>query len=250
MNSESDNGAIVARQNDINQLGISLNIPNLTPAQAVSWLEHAIPQYEVQSKKTAFMAVAIGYALIIVRDFGARGSLTALKKIGVFARSESTLKRCVRAAQKFIEAAGLVTDKLTLKDADANLFTQDAQGEFIFDTAPDAKREGILAKIAEFVGDSTITDLIADQSLGLENGSNPPQGHQKESAKKRTKETPEQIARDEFTASLAALKADFADAKWHHLTLTQREKLNDWLADAARQVKEHNKQVNREKLKR
>lgn len=243
MSAGKSNSDIVSVKVGENALGINLSLPNLSPAQAVSWLEHAIPQYEQQSRKTAFMAVAIGYALIVVRDFGERGSLSALKKLGAFNRCGRTLERCMKAAQKFIEAAGLVNDELKLKAAETNVF----QSEFDF-AKPDAK-DGILAKIAEFVGDSTITDLIADQSLGLENGPTPPQGHQGESAKKRTKQTPEQIARDEFNASLASFKTDFSDAKWHHLTLSQREKLMDWLADAARQVKEHNKTVNRQRLK-
>lgn len=240
MPSDKSIGAIVAPKPGESSLGITLTIPNLSPVQAVSWLEQAVPQYEQASRKTAMMAVTIGMACMVVRDFGERGSLAALKKLGAFQRSARTLARCIKAAQNFAEASGLLNDKLKLADqsAAADLF----QTEFRFGDDQQA-REGILAKIAEYVGDSTITDLIEDANLGTEETALPPTGHQDKV--KKVKQTPESKARDTFKDALAVLKVSFSNDDWHHLTLGDREKLEDYLTTSARAVREYNKKSRR-----
>lgn len=212
--------------------------------QIIRWLEAALPVYERSRGQLARQAVMIGYALICVRDFGGRGSLAALKKLQVFSRSEATLKRCIKAAQIYAEKRGLLTNKgqLAAVQEPETFF----HPEFDFS---DPAAHPLSLDIAEYVGDSTLKDLVEADALGDDGSNTPPQGHQAESAKKRAvKETAEQL-RAAYLKSFSAWQTQHGAGAWKALYLHGNPKLKTLgtldvekaLEAALAAVKEHNK---------
>ena len=196
-----ENGVIVNPNFASNPYG-TLTLSGVEGVNVIRWLESALPIYERSRGQLARQAVMIGYALICIRDFGPRGSLAALKKMQAFARSESTLKRCIKAAQLYAEARGLVTATGQLAEVaePEKLF----HPEFDFS---DPSAHPLSLDIAEYVGDANITDLLERDALEGDS-SDTPQGHQKDSAKKRAlKESPE-VKRTRYQKAFAA---------WHEL---------------------------------
>lgn len=221
-------------------------VANPTPLQMVDvirWLEAALPVYERSRGQLATRAVIIGYALICVRDHGAKGALTALKKMQVFARSQRTLDRCVKAAQIYAEARGLTTPagKLTEVREPEALF----HPEFDFDN-PDS--HSLCRDIAEYVGDQSIADLMEKDALESDEDG-PPQDHQSTSAKKRSLKETAEIKRAKYQKAFQAFHVLHGAGDWRHLYLhgdpAQKRlgtlDLEKALEAALKAVREHNK---------
>lgn len=181
---------------------------NVDGVSVVRWLETALPVYERSRGTLARQAVMIGYALICIRDFCPRGSLAALKKMQAFSRSRATLDRCVKAAQIYAESRGLLTEKGQLQEPSdaASIF----QPEFDF---ADPNAHALSLDIAQYVGDSSITELLEKDILG-EDENNVPNGHQKDAANKRTKETPQGIRREAFKRAFKGFFKSFNAHEW------------------------------------
>ncbi len=233
-------GAIVALNSGDSALGLSLRIEGLAPAHLIQWLQSAVPAYETARTQMAQAAVAIGYALIVVRDFGERGSLERLKKLQAFGRSSRTLKRCIALAQKFIVVEKLVDPKShKLKaSADINGFFQ---AEFDFAAAPE---DSIMARIRSWAGDHSISDLLERDALGAspDEKTLPPSGR-----KKPDQRTPEERRRDDFKKTLKALQEEWLAESFKELFSDDSIALEIWLEKAWREVSEHNR--NRPKAK-
>lgn len=209
-----DSFAIVAK--DFSLTGSMSGIEGL---QIIRWLESALPAYERSRGQLARQAVMIGYALICVRDFGPKGSLTALKKLQAFARSSRSLDRCIKAAQLYAENRGLLTPKGQLSQA------QEPETFFApeFDFS-DPSAHPLSLDIAEYVGDANIADLLERDALEGDSSA-PPQDHQKDSSKKRAvKETAEQ-RRAAYTKAFSTWQEKHGSGGWKALYLNGNPKL-------------------------
>lgn len=213
----ADNVAIVATN------GGNLPILPLSPlgdgVAVIRWLELAIPAYQRSRGQLARQAVMIGYACICIRDFGARGSLAALKKMQFFQASARTIDRCIKAAQIYAESRGLVTPKgqLTEVSEPEKLF----HPEFDFS---DPSAHPLSLDIAEYVGDANIADLL-ERDILEGDSSAPPQDHQKDSSKKRAvKETAEQ-RRAAYVKAFTTWQEKHGSGGWKALYLNGNPKL-------------------------
>ena len=233
-------GANLAPNPETSALGITLRIDALSPVQVVQWLEAAVPQYEAMRGQMAKAALAIGYALIVVRDFGERGSLAKLKKMHAFGRSERTLKRCVALAQKFLVATDRIDPK-SHKLANASDVTGFFQSEFDFNNAaPDS----ILSAMSEWAGDSSITELMEAEEFGPEDNT-PPAGGKSAKNKflggKAPLQTPEELLRQAFQEAFKEFQEEFASLSWHQLYDEDLTQLETYLETTWRTVAAENK---------
>jgi hypothetical protein len=231
---------------------------NLDAVNVIRWLESALPVYERSRGTLARQAVMIGYALICIRDFCPRGSLAVIKKMQVFSRSRATLDRCIKAAQIYAENRGLLTDKGQIQEPTDTLSL--FQPEFDFN---DPSAHPLSLDIAQYVGDANIADLLEKDILGDDDGNTPPNGHQKDAAKNRTKETPDGIRREAFKRAFKTFSKSFHAHEW--TCLYQRGapdlvktgldvgalELEEFLSKALAAVSAHNKEAaNKERSKK
>lgn len=250
---ETPSNDLTMRSNDGDS---SLSLPaikslstNVDAVNVIRWLESALPVYERSRGTLARQAVMIGYALICIRDFCPRGSLALIKKMQVFSRSKATLERCMKAAQLYAENRGLLTEKGTIQEPmeTASLF----QPEFDFN---DPSAHPLSLDIATYVGDANIADLLEKDILD-DDENQPPNGHQKDAAAKRTKETPQGIRRESFKRAFKAFSKSFGAHEWTCLyeraapeALAKgldlgRLDLEDFLTKALEAVTAHNKEA-------
>ncbi len=209
----------------------------------------AVPTYERARSQTALMGLSIGYVLVIVRDFTKRGTLARLKEGELFGKSVSTLNRCMRLAQKFIEAKKLTDAEGKLANTEGALA--------LFQTGVDFNEKALskpfLADMSAWVGDYSMRDLLDSDLLG-EDEAETPNGHQKNTAAKRTKDSATTLKREAFAKAFKGLHASFFAHEWK--CLYQRKDpdtkpgddvglldLEESLDEMLKAVREHNKQA-------
>lgn len=247
---------------DLKGFSLVSHLDGLNGTAVIQWLERAVPAYETSRTQTTLMGLSIGYALLIVRDFSPRGTLTAIKKMQSFGRSSRTLDRCIKLAQNFITAKGLADEKSgkLAKPADAPAFFQ---SELDLGSGSNALTNPLFADMAAFVGESTMAELLDSDLLGEDDSPMPPNGHQKDAAKNRTKETPEGIRREAFKRAFKTFSKSFHAHEW--TCLYQRGapdlvktgldvgalELEEFLTKALAAVSAHNKEAaNKERSKK
>ena len=189
---------------------IPLTLSGAEGVDVIQWLERAVPAYEQARGQTARMAVMIGYALLTVRDHGPKGAMATLKKMQVFGRSKRTLDRCAKLAQLFADAQGLTKDAKLIANNDAAAFFQ---AEFDFN---DVSGNALMAQMAAFVGDSSITEILEKDLLGVDDNA-PPTGHQGEI--KRDKKTKSLLRRANFLKAFKGFFNACAVEDWQALYL-------------------------------
>lgn len=189
---------------------IPLTLSGAEGVDVIKWLERAVPAYEQARGQTARMAVMIGYALITIRDFGPRGAMGTLKKMQIFGRSKRTLDRCAKLAQIFADAQGLTKDAKLVANGDAAAFFQ---AEFDFN---DAASNPLMAQMAAFVGESSITEILEKDLLGVDENA-PPTGHQGDI--KRDKKTKSLLMRAHFLKAFKGFLNVCACEDWKALYL-------------------------------
>lgn len=223
---------------------IPLTLSGAEGVDVIRWLERAVPAYEQARVHTGRMAVMIGYALLTVRDHGPRGAMSTLKKMQIFGKSKRTLDRCAKLAQLFADAQGLTKDAKLIANNDAAAFFQ---AEFDFN---DVSGNALMMQMAAFVGDSSITELLEKDLLGVDDNT-PPTGHQGEI--KRDKKTKSLMMRAHFIKAFKSFLNVCACGDWKALYLHAAPgskpgqdcgllDLEAFLLRTYEEVKSHNKQ--------
>lgn len=219
------------------QIGNVANLSALGPLdQVVKDIRSDHALFENHSKMAAFLALRIGLRLVWVKNNSGHGSLDPFIAEHFPAISRRSLTNYIRIADAFVSDSNL-RDKKTHKLTDSKAPKAILELQLELFTDPKAKLDIHCKQLVEWVSGRGLTQIYRDLSQD-EEAALPPTGHQ--GSVKKKKQTPEQIQREAFTASLIALKRDFSDAKWKHLFEKDRLDLETWLAKAGQTVKEHN----------
>jgi len=225
--------------------GSTATVAVLGPAQQIITdirSDHAL--FERHSKMAAFLALRIGLRLVWVKNNDGYGSLTAFIKEHLSDLSNRTVYNYIRIADAFVSDSNLRDKKHKLTDSAAPKAILSVQLELFTD--PKAKLDIHCKQLVEWVSGRGLTQIYRDLSQDEEVKLPPvPQ-----KGMKKVKKTPEQVAREEFTAALTSLKRDFSDAKWTHLFEKDRLELETWLVKAGQAVREHNAACAKESRRR
>lgn len=224
--------AVDVMKPETGELAITTKLEGVTPVSLVSWLKTAVPAFMRSRDRLAKEAVAIGVALLAVRDFSPRGTLEKVKRSVSFGKSTRSLDRCIRMGQKFIKAAGLAKDG-RLRDNHkvagqvAGLF----QSEFNFDESGDP----LLRLISDHVGDSTMAELMEVDVLGADDAAMP-----KSHNGGREKISKDEQQRRDFDLAFVTFKQVWAGGR-EHLWNKDMIEVEVWLTTALDEVKKENK---------
>ena len=207
----------------------------LSEAELVTQIKADQAAFDNVSRNAAIIALRIGLRLVWIKNNAPHGSLEIFIRTHFDDRSRRTLSNYIKIADQFVTDAGM-RDGKTFKLTDSAKIAPILHEQLELFSDPHAKLNAALTKVVKWIGDRGLTQIYRD--LSHEEAALPPSGHQGTAKKK--KQTPEQIKREAFLASLAALKSDFSDAKWHHLFEKDRHELETWLTKAGQTVREHN----------
>ena len=219
---------------ELSILTLDTSLTTVSPVTLMMWLKGAVPAYLHSRTRLTKEAIAIGVALIIVRDHSPRGSLKGVMASISLGRSVRTLERCIALAQKFLKHAGLINEK-NHKITDTPELGGFLQTEFDFENCADP----LLKQISDFAGNHTMGELLEADVIGRTDAETlPPVNTGKV---KRVKLTEEQQARADFELAFKALKMDFLAGKWKQLFNPELIKLETWLDKARSEVSAENK---------
>ena len=206
----------------------------LSDVELVKQIKADQAAFDSLSRSAAIIALRIGLRLVWVKNNGKHGALELFIRTHFDEHSRRTLGNYIKLADQFCTDAGF-RDKKTFKLTDSSKITPILHEQLELFTDPHAKLNAAVAKVVKWIGERGLTQIYRD--LSQEDARLPPVP---DGARKKTKKLPEQVAREEFTASLTELKGDFSDAKWKHLFEVDRLELERWLTKAGQVVREHN----------
>lgn len=208
---------------------------DLTESEMVKQIKADQAAFDNVSRNAAIIALRIGLRLVWIKNNAPHGSLETFIRTHFDEHSRRTLARYIKIADQFVTDAGL-RDGKTFKLTDSAKIAPILHEQLELFTDPHAKLNAALTKVVKWIGDRGLTQIYRD--LSHEDAALPPTGHQGSAAKKM--KTPEQKQREEFEASLTALKSDFSAKRWQHLFEKDRLALEHWLTKAGQTVREYN----------
>jgi hypothetical protein len=216
-------------------LTLTTNMAGLSPVNLVGWLKAAVPAYMRSRETLTKEAIAIGVALIAVRDFSPRGSLDAVKKSVAFGRSLRSLDRCIAVGQRFLKAQGFLRDdtrKLKEKAEVAEMF----QGEFDFS----APKGGMLSLIADYVGGQAMSELMDEEEAdALEEEDDAPMPLSSGGGRKKLTKAERQRA--DFSAAFTTFKKVWLGGR-EHLFTKDMTAMESWLGKALDELRAETRQ--------